>query len=111
MIRRPPRSTLFPYTTLFRSLIAPLIMEKKVELPPVLTIASVLVMGSLLGAIGLIVAVPVVWVGVGVVRPILPGGGYGGQRRLQPAGVRAPETGGGGGGRPGGGAPKKTGAR
>src|SRR2546422_5921671 len=24
MIRRPPRSTLFPYTTLFRSLIAPI---------------------------------------------------------------------------------------
>src|SRR2546422_7202307 len=24
MIRRPPRSTLFPYTTLFRSIIAPL---------------------------------------------------------------------------------------
>src|SRR3712207_7805829 len=24
MIRRPPRSTLFPYTTLFRSLLAPL---------------------------------------------------------------------------------------
>src|SRR2546430_11577786 len=29
MIRRPPRSTLFPYTTLFRSLLA--------ELPPLLT--------------------------------------------------------------------------
>src|SRR2546430_4261866 len=25
MIRRPPRSTLFPYTTLFRSLISPLL--------------------------------------------------------------------------------------
>src|SRR2546430_12207665 len=25
MIRRPPRSTLFPYTTLFRSLVAPVI--------------------------------------------------------------------------------------
>src|SRR2546422_7574841 len=25
MIRRPPRSTLFPYTTLFRSLLAPLV--------------------------------------------------------------------------------------
>src|SRR3712207_7663240 len=28
MIRRPPRSTLFPYTTLFRSQLADLIMEK-----------------------------------------------------------------------------------
>src|SRR2546423_12479669 len=27
MIRRPPRSTLFPYTTLFRSFDAPLIVE------------------------------------------------------------------------------------
>src|SRR3712207_7460004 len=27
MIRRPPRSTLFPYTTLFRSQLAPLIRE------------------------------------------------------------------------------------
>src|SRR2546427_5675262 len=48
MIRRPPRSTLFPYTTLFRS-----------ALPPVLTIASVLIMGTLIGVVGLIVAVPV----------------------------------------------------
>src|SRR5260221_3928541 len=28
MIRRPPRSTLFPYTTLFRSLFPPMIQEK-----------------------------------------------------------------------------------
>src|SRR5207247_4978926 len=35
------------------------ILEQKVALPPVLTIASVLVMGTLLGAIGLVVAVPV----------------------------------------------------
>src|SRR3712207_8941365 len=27
MIRRPPRSTLFPYTTLFRSLGAPVLLE------------------------------------------------------------------------------------
>src|SRR5256885_4082563 len=27
MIRRPPRSTLFPYTTLFRSLAEPLVLE------------------------------------------------------------------------------------
>src|SRR5439155_790627 len=39
------------------NLVAPLIMERKVSLPPVLTIASVLVMGTLLGVIGLIVAV------------------------------------------------------
>src|SRR5438874_10736533 len=31
MIRRPPRSTLFPYTTLFRSLIVPTVSEKFTE--------------------------------------------------------------------------------
>src|SRR2546422_1307865 len=30
MIRRPPRSTLFPYTTLFRSLLAPVVVEAQV---------------------------------------------------------------------------------
>src|SRR3712207_8293754 len=30
MIRRPPRSTLFPYTTLFRSLIAPTPVREQV---------------------------------------------------------------------------------
>jgi predicted PurR-regulated permease PerM len=34
------------------------IMQHKVDLPPVLTISSVLIMGTLLGPIGLIVAVP-----------------------------------------------------
>src|SRR2546422_10896647 len=29
MIRRPPRSTLFPYTTLFRSLLAPAGQERR----------------------------------------------------------------------------------
>src|SRR3989442_7827905 len=33
MIRRPPRSTLFPYTTLFRSPIAPPKMFSALELP------------------------------------------------------------------------------
>src|SRR2546422_10648901 len=32
MIRRPPRSTLFPYTTLFRSLLAPLLAGASVVL-------------------------------------------------------------------------------
>src|SRR2546430_8514976 len=35
MIRRPPRSTLFPYTTLFRSLIEELLAEMHVEAPEV----------------------------------------------------------------------------
>src|SRR5690348_17384865 len=32
MIRRPPRSTLFPYTTLFRSLHRPHVLEELVDL-------------------------------------------------------------------------------
>src|SRR3712207_8422115 len=45
MIRRPPRSTLFPYTTLFRSLLKRVGLHRKLEgLPPVAQIrpASVL---------------------------------------------------------------------
>jgi predicted PurR-regulated permease PerM len=59
------------------NLVAPLIMERKVSLPPVLTIASVLVMGTLLGVIGLVVAVPVLAVAVVVVRHVLHGEIYG----------------------------------
>src|SRR2546427_4232501 len=33
MIRRPPRSTLFPYTTLFRSVIAPMPIDLGREAP------------------------------------------------------------------------------
>src|SRR2546428_5991520 len=36
MIRRPPRSTLFPYTTLFRSLCLPLLLGASHQLPAVL---------------------------------------------------------------------------
>src|SRR6266704_1380942 len=34
MIRRPPRSTLFPYTTLFRSRLPPLLRDGHRDLPP-----------------------------------------------------------------------------
>lgn len=40
------------------NVVAPLVMERKVELPPVLTIMAVLVFGLLLGPIGLVIAVP-----------------------------------------------------
>lgn len=40
------------------NVVAPMIFEKQVELPPVLTILSVLVMAKLLGVVGLLVAVP-----------------------------------------------------
>jgi predicted PurR-regulated permease PerM len=51
--------------------LAPLIMAKQVDLPPVMTILSVLIMGQLLGPVGLVVAVPVLVVVMVVVRRIL----------------------------------------
>src|SRR2546422_8919193 len=34
MIRRPPRSTLFPYTTLFRSLLLPVYPSRRLSVQP-----------------------------------------------------------------------------
>ncbi len=53
------------------NVVVPRIMQRRVDLPPVLTIASVLIMGVLLGAIGLIVAVPVLCVTMVLIRHIL----------------------------------------
>src|SRR2546430_14495283 len=46
MIRRPPRSTLFPYTTLFRSLFPVLAGNKKIE---IISIAIICALGVLQG--------------------------------------------------------------
>ncbi len=67
------------------NLVVPRIMQHRVDLPPVLTIASVLIMGTLLGAIGLIVAVPVLCVTMVLIRHILHGEIYGEPGRTQPA--------------------------
>jgi predicted PurR-regulated permease PerM len=53
------------------NIIAPLIMSKKVDLPPVLTIVFVLIVGKLLGGLGLLVAVPGLAVIMVIVRRIL----------------------------------------
>lgn len=53
--------------------VAPLIMQQRVELPPVLTILSVLVMGKLLGLVGLLVAVPVLATSMVLIRKIYVG--------------------------------------
>ncbi len=53
------------------NIIAPLVMERKVELPPVLTIMAVLVFGLLLGPIGLVVAVPALATLMVIVRRIV----------------------------------------
>lgn len=50
--------------------VAPVIMERKVDLPPVLTLLSVLVMASLLEIIGLLVAVPVLASTIVLVRRV-----------------------------------------
>lgn len=53
------------------NLISPVIMSKKVDLPPVLTIMAVLIAGELLGPLGLVVAVPLLAAIMVVVRRIL----------------------------------------
>jgi len=71
------------------NVVIPRIMEHKVSLPPVLTIASVLIMGTLLGVVGLVVAVPVLAVTMVLVRHILQVGLYGDVRHPAPAVLRA----------------------
>jgi len=53
------------------NVVSPLVMSRRVELPPVLTIMSVLVMGALLGPLGLVIAVPTLAATMVIVRRIL----------------------------------------
>ncbi|HEY2066843.1 MAG TPA: AI-2E family transporter [Gemmatimonadaceae bacterium] len=53
------------------NLVSPYIMSKQVDLPPVLTIVFVLVVGKLLGPLGLLIAVPALCVIMVIVRRIL----------------------------------------
>jgi predicted PurR-regulated permease PerM len=82
------------------NVVAPLVMSRKVDLPPVLTIMSVLVIGKLLGPIGLIVAVPTLAVLMVVVRRILltriyEGQGFRRSTRERALVLRLPAPGGG----------------
>lgn len=52
-------------------LVVPLLMHRRVDLPPVLTIMSVLICGKLLGPFGLLVAVPTLAVAMVLVRRVL----------------------------------------
>ncbi len=70
------------------NLVSPLIMERQLAIPPVLTIAGVLVMGALLGAIGLVVALPMLAVAMVVVRHVVQGEIYGDAGHLEPAVLR-----------------------
>jgi predicted PurR-regulated permease PerM len=53
------------------NVVAPMVFHRGVKLPPVLTILSVLVVGTLAGPIGLLVAVPLLAVTMVLVRTIL----------------------------------------
>jgi predicted PurR-regulated permease PerM len=82
------------------NVVSPLVMSKKVDLPPVLTIMSVLVMGRLLGPLGLIVALPTLAALMVIVRRILitriyEGQGFRRTARERPMLLRLPVTGGG----------------
>lgn len=61
------------------NLISPLVMARKVDLPPVLTIMAVLIVGKLLGGLGLLIAVPLLAAIMVVVRRILISRIYEGQ--------------------------------
>ena len=69
--------------------VVPRIMEQRVALPPVLTIAGVLIMGTLLGVVGLVVAVPVLAVAMVVLRHVVQAEVYGDTGHLEPAVLRA----------------------
>jgi len=82
------------------NVVAPLVMSKKVDLPPVLTILSVLVMGQVLGGLGLIIAVPTLATIMVIVRRILitriyEGQGFRRTARERPMVLRVPAPGGG----------------
>ena len=73
------------------NVVVPRIMQRKVDLPPVLTISSVLIMGTLLGPIGLIVAVPILCVTIVLIRHILHTEIYGEMPMAEPAVLRPTE--------------------
>jgi predicted PurR-regulated permease PerM len=65
--------------------VAPMVMERQVNLPPVVTIAGVLLIGKLFGLGGLIIAVPILALVMILIRHILLGEYYG-----DPVGVVRP---------------------
>jgi predicted PurR-regulated permease PerM len=78
--------------------VAPMIMERQLHLPPVLSILSVLVMAHLLHVIGLLVAVPVLATSIVLVRRVyihrlLEGQGFRRAVRDRPVHLRLPTDG------------------
>lgn len=66
------------------NLVVPLITQKQVEIPPVLSMMSVLIVGRMLGPAGLPVAVPILAVCIVLVRRILVNRIYEGESLLRP---------------------------
>lgn len=82
------------------NVVSPYIMQKQVDLPPVLTIVFVLIIGKLLGPLGLLVAVPGLAVLMVIVRRILltriyEGQGFRRSTRERPLLLRLPASEGG----------------
>lgn len=80
------------------NLVAPMIMERQLHLPPVLSILSVLIMAHLLNVVGLLVAVPVLATVMVLVRRVyvhrvLEGKGLRRAVRDQPVEIRLPADG------------------
>jgi predicted PurR-regulated permease PerM len=73
--------------------VAPVVMERQVNLPPVVTIAGVLLIGKLFGLAGLIVAVPILTFIMVLVRHILLGEVYGDPvAEVKPSGTIPPDA-------------------
>jgi predicted PurR-regulated permease PerM len=73
--------------------VAPVVMERQVNIPPVVTIAGVLLIGKLFGLAGLIVAVPILASIMVLIRHILLGEIYGDPlEQSARAGTRPPEA-------------------
>ena len=66
------------------NIVVPLITQKQVEIPPVLSIMAVLIVGRVFGVAGLPVAVPLLAMGIVLVRRILVNRIYEGQSLLRP---------------------------
>jgi predicted PurR-regulated permease PerM len=80
------------------NIVAPMIMERQVHLPPVLSILSVLIMSHLLHVIGLVVAVPVLCVVMVIgrrvyVHRVLEGRGFRRAIRDRPVELQLPHDG------------------
>jgi predicted PurR-regulated permease PerM len=73
--------------------VAPVVMERQINIPPVVTIAGVLLIGKLFGLSGLIIAVPILALVMILVRHILLGEIYGDPvSAVRPTGTVPPDV-------------------